>query len=114
MSNATLNKAPIAETTAELEARYREQFNPPAGYKLSMTDWDIRELHLVPEYSGEWTGPELHGKNWRITSHWTNQGGVKLWVDHTKDGKEDHEPFTLAEALEMSVALATLAQQVTV
>lgn len=114
MNTAALTSAPTAETTAELEARYREQFNPPAGYSLSMTEYDLEQLPLDPEYSGEWSGPQLRGKNWFITSHWTNQGGVKLWVDHIgKDGKEDHEPFTPAEALAMSAALATLAQQVT-
>ncbi|WP_207346420.1 hypothetical protein [Arthrobacter sp. E3] len=113
-STTTLTTAPTAENTTELESRYRARFNPPAGYKLSMTDWDTRELHLDAEYSGEWQDPTQRGATWLITSHWTNQGGLKFYADHaTTEGRPDDEPFTAEQALEMAAALTDLVERLT-
>lgn len=110
----TMTENAPAETTEQFEARYRERFNSPAGFHLEMTDSDIRELHLDPEYSGEWVGPSQRGDAWLITSHWTNQGGLKFYADHaTAEGRPDDDPFTAAQALEMAAALTALVQQAT-
>ena len=114
MADATLTNATDSEITAEIESQYRSRFNPPAGFRLVGDSNDLRELLEDPDYSGVWDGPENSGNGWVVSVAWSNSAGLLFYGDHaSKTGRSDDEPFTAAQALEMSAALTALVEQVT-
>lgn len=113
MTDATLTNATDSEITVEIESQYRARFNPPAGFRLVGDSNDLRELLEDPDYSGVWDGPENSGNGWVVSVAWSNSEGLLFYGDHaSKTGRPDDEPFTAAQALEMSAALTALVQQV--
>lgn len=95
-----------SEICAELESRYRAQFNPPAGFRLSLTPWDIRELELDPTNCGDWQGPSFDGQGWKVTTQWTLESGVTFNVDGDGgDALSVGEAVRVAEALRSVAAL---------